>query len=223
MLKYLAGIFVKPRNDYVDGRLTTPLNKKMRTSCLPQVKNDSHGKVSLMSLKSVINGSRITTSGKGKSEHREPRRRREGNPFQVSRPISRSSMKSTKFQMEDPISYIVNVAASCSSNETIPPSPTEVVRHENDLESQSLGDQDHCLDLKAYKEDSRCTSKLAEQSLPVPPPITRVQSWMSCATAPLDATPFNNFDGLSNPNPKFSIDENLDPIGWEMDWLPEEF
>ncbi|XP_016986892.1 uncharacterized protein LOC108049975 [Drosophila rhopaloa] len=210
MLKYLAGIFVKPRNDYVDGRLTTPLTKKMRTSCVPQARKSSQVKISLISAKSII-------KGKGKSENREPRRRREGNP-QVSQPISRSSMESPKFQLEDPISYIVNVAASSSSNETIPLLPGEVLRNDQ----KPLEDRDQNRVYRTNKKESRCPGGLLGQSLPVPPPVTRVQSWMSCATAPLDANPFNELDDLSISKP-ISIGGDQDPIGWEMGLLAEDF
>nr|XP_016923060.1 uncharacterized protein LOC108004631 [Drosophila suzukii] len=177
MLKYLAGIFAKPRNDYVDGRLTTPLTKKMASIRDPQPR---------ISLKTIINRDRITTC-KGKGNR---------NP-QVSRPQSRSPRKFAKSHV-DPISYIVDVSNSSSSldeGETIPqlPSNTKLLEDQN-------------------------KNKKSREFIPVPPPVSRVQSW----TGPFNANPFNEHDNLSTSR-QFSINGEQDPMGWELDWLPEEF
>jgi len=96
----------------------------------------------------------------------------------------------------DPISYIVDVSNSSSSldeGETIPqlPSNTKLLEDQN---------------------------KKSREFVPVPPPVSRVQSW----TGPFNANPFNENDNLSTSR-QFSIDGEEDPMGWELDWLPEEF
>ncbi|KAH8354765.1 hypothetical protein KR084_006800 [Drosophila pseudotakahashii] len=172
MFKYLAGIFAKPRNDYVDGRLTTPLAKKMAISRPPQ---------SRISLKTIMNGGRIqNVKAKGMNSQ-----------------LQRSPRKSINFQV-DPISYIVDVAADSSSSvdeeESIPQLP-------RDLETKPL--EEHQQD--QHKEEYGGL-------WPVPPPVSRVQSW----TGPFNAKPFNDQDNLS-------INKDEDPMGWEMVWLSEEF
>ncbi|XP_017045482.1 uncharacterized protein LOC108091041 [Drosophila ficusphila] len=159
MFKYLAGIFAKPRNDYVDGRLTN----------VAKPGNSSQVKAS---LKKVVRG-------KGKPEVREPRRRREEKLGM--RPCSRTTTKSPSIQLE-PISYIVDVAESSSFNDD-----GETTIEDNDLCSKPLEDQDQ------KKVDF---SYIVRPSTPIAPPVTRIQSWMSCATAPLDANPFSEHDGL---------------------------
>ncbi|XP_017076944.1 uncharacterized protein LOC108111848 [Drosophila eugracilis] len=200
MFKYLAGIFANPRNDYADKRLTMPLTKKMGFIRSPQSKKSSQVNIS---LKTIINGGRLATIGKGKLENREQRRRRDGNP-QVPRSKSRSSLsqKFTNVQM-DPISYIVNVADSSSSHEE-----KEIIPQISS-EPKPLEDQD----TKAY-----CQAKKENNTYPVPPPVSRVQSF----TGPFNANPFNERDDLSTWK-KYSTGEDEDPMAWEMYWLPEEF
>ncbi|XP_016995148.2 uncharacterized protein [Drosophila takahashii] len=163
MFKYLAGIFAKPRNDYVDGRLTTPLAKKLAVSRPPQPR---------ISLKTIMNGCRMKKNSQ----------------------VQRSPRKCHNFQL-DPISYIVDVAADSSSS--LDEKEKSIPELISDLETKPLEDQD--------KEE--CGGMW-----PVPPPVSRVQSW----TGPFNAKPFNNQDDLS-------IDKDEDPMGWEMVWLPEEY
>ncbi|XP_039498478.1 uncharacterized protein LOC120455988 [Drosophila santomea] len=150
MLKYLAGIFTNPRNDYANGRFSMPHPRKpaiRRLSQLgprlPQVK---------ISTRSIINGGRLG-NGRLKPENREARRRREGNPH-LPRPHSRSSQKINTGL--DPISYIVNVADSTSSHdeeESVPQFTNAAIK------------------LKAPRHRKQDYGHV------IPPPVTRVPSW----------------------------------------------
>ncbi|XP_016961588.1 uncharacterized protein LOC108032233 [Drosophila biarmipes] len=172
MIKYLAGIFAKSRNDYVDGRLTTPLTRKMASIRDPQPR---------ISLK--------TTPCK-----------LQGNPKE-SRPNSRSPRKFNHVQVE-PVSYIVDVSDSSSSLDEVD------AIHQLPGIPKVLGDR---VSNKEFRAD-------AGELLPIPPPVSRVQSW----TGPFNANPFNKNDDLSTWR-RTSNDGGEHPLDWELDWLPEEF
>ncbi|EDX17630.1 uncharacterized protein LOC6725665 [Drosophila simulans] len=148
MLKYLAGIFVSPRNDYENGRFKIPHPKKLaarRKS--PPVK---------ISTRSVINGGR-SANGRLKTENRAVWRRREGNPH-LPRPHSRSSQKAIGIRL-DPISYIVNVPNSTSSLDD----------DEEEEPVSQVPNAENNLKVRRYrKKDFECL---------IPPPVSRVPSW----------------------------------------------
>ncbi|EDV46065.1 uncharacterized protein LOC6551431 [Drosophila erecta] len=149
MLKYLAGIFTNPRNDYANGRLSMPRPKKLpmiRPSPLtqsPQVK---------ISKRNVINGGRLGNV-RLKPENGGARRRSEGNPH-LPRHHSLSSQKINKFGL-DPISYIVNVADSTSSHD----------------EESVLQLPNAAIKLKAARHRKQDYGHV------IPPPVSRVPSW----------------------------------------------
>lgn len=184
MLKYLAGIFVSPRNDYANGRYRIPHPKKLAARRKSPPVN--------ISTRSVINGGR-SANGRLKTENRNARRRREGNPH-LTRPHSRSSQKTIGIRL-DPISYIVNVPNSTSSPDD----------DEEEVPVPQLPNAVNKLKARTYrKENSDCL---------IPPPVSRVASW----SGPLNASPFNQLDEQN------SISDDADAMGWKAICLPDDF
>ncbi|KAH8408859.1 hypothetical protein KR009_002439 [Drosophila setifemur] len=105
MFKYLAGIFAKPRNDYVDGP-RTHLGKSWKVKghprkC-PQVK---------ISIKTTM-----YSNGEINSQRRRRKANAHPNP-RVLRPLPRPSLHPPAMPQidNDPICYIADVAASSTS------------------------------------------------------------------------------------------------------------
>ncbi|KAH8304100.1 hypothetical protein KR059_000540, partial [Drosophila kikkawai] len=106
MFKYLAGIFAKPDNHYVDGRLATPLTP---ISPSKKVSLGSHTQQCVQMKRSMLTCSET-----------EVKRSRKGSHSQVP---GQSTRQLKVHQVLEPDSYIVKVQASSSSNDVEEPKP----------------------------------------------------------------------------------------------------
>lgn len=213
MFKYLAGIFAKPHNDYVDGRLTTPLSSICHSKKVAAGRHPHQCSQMKLSLKAILSSSE--TAPIDEKYSRSPKRRRK---------ITRQTQRKPKAQVLDPVSYIANVEASSSSHDdkesillqAMPRRLRGVRPNDCDSNVNSLEDR----------------SSFLQTEIPVPPPVSRVQSLESLngdsaneaiiATI-LDQLPYAGDQELGCDSISQESTSTSNPNDWEMGWLPEEF